>query len=79
MNNLPESLAALAFFGGLFLCPLIWMLLGHQRKMAELLNSRGSDEALHRIAVLEERVRELSALQHEMVVRQDDVRLRVEG
>jgi hypothetical protein len=71
MRELPEILAAFAFFGLLFVCPLVFMLLRHQRTMAEFIHRSAGNEALHRIEMLEQQLRELRAAHHELVVRQD--------
>jgi hypothetical protein len=70
--GLPELLAAFGFFGAIFVCPLIWMLLKHQREMAAVIHGRGANEALQRVEMLEREVQALKAAHHERVLRDDD-------
>lgn len=72
VENIPEILAALAFFGGIFVCPVVFMLLKHQRAMAELLHRRPDEPTLHRLAALEREVAELRAAHHAEIIRKDD-------
>lgn len=65
-------IAALTFFGALVVCPLVWMLMKHQRAMAELMQGRPGLEALQRLESLEREVRELRAAHHQQVLRDDD-------
>lgn len=74
MNNLPETIAALAFFGAVVVCPLIFVLLKHQRAMAELIHRNAGDATQQRIASLEQEVRELRAARLEQLIREDDQR-----
>lgn len=56
MSNLPEILAAGAFFGLLFVCPLVLILVKHQRAMAEIIHRSAANELSGRIAALEQQV-----------------------
>lgn len=74
MTEIPQVLAAFAFFGAIFVCPLVYLLLKHQRAMAEIIHGKAAGEALHRLETVEKELRELKALQHEQVLRDDDQR-----
>ena len=73
-EQIPQTIAAIAFFGLIFICPLIGLFLRHQHKMAELIHARAANESLERLAVVERELMELKALQHERVLRDDDQR-----
>ena len=70
MNDLPEVIAAFAMFGLVVVCPLVYMLMKHQRAMAELIHNRPSQEAERRIAFLENEVMLLKAARQEEVLKQ---------
>lgn len=70
--NLPELLAAFGFFGAIFICPLIWMFLKHQRAMAEVIHGRASTETHQRLEMLEREVQILRAERQERILREDD-------
>jgi hypothetical protein len=74
MNHLGEVIAAASAFGLLVVCPIVFMLLRHQRAMAVLLHSQPNEDAARRIASLEQEVRELRNAQHELLIRRDDER-----
>lgn len=69
MNDLPEVIAAFAMFGLVVVCPLVFMLMRHQRAMAELIHRRPTLEAEQRIAALEHEVMMLRAARQEQVLR----------
>lgn len=63
-------------FGLLVGLPITWMLLNHQRKMAELIHSNREErknDGMHRIQALEDEVRQLRGTLHELVLRNDDL------
>ena len=72
MEDLPKIIAALAFFGAIVICPLVYVFLKHQRSIAELVHGRASDESQRRIEALEREVRELRALHHRQLISEDD-------
>jgi uncharacterized membrane protein YkvA (DUF1232 family) len=74
MDQIPEILAAFGFFGAFFICPLVWMLMRHQRQMAEVIHRAPNQEALQRIQALEQQVAELRATRHSDIIREDDQR-----
>lgn len=71
-TDLPEMIAAMACFGVIVVCPLVMLLLRHQRQMAELMHRGPVDNSLQRIEALEHEVRELRATQNELVLKCDD-------
>jgi hypothetical protein len=72
MDNLPEVIAALAVFGLFVVCPLIAMLMRHQRSMAELFQRGADQQTQMRIAALENELMELRARQNELILRKED-------
>lgn len=62
-RELPELIAALAFFGAVVILPLVFMLLRHQRAIASMIHENHSEDALKRIDALEREVRELKVAQ----------------
>ena len=72
MEEIPMILAAFGFFGAIFVCPLVFMLMRHQRAMAELMHRGTADDAARRIEMLEHEVRQLKAAGHDQILRQDD-------
>lgn len=72
MENIPELLAAGGFFGAVFVCPMIYLLLKHQRAMAELMH-RGADPATRdQIAALRQEIQELKAARYAEIIQRDD-------
>jgi hypothetical protein len=69
MSDLPEVIAAFAMFGLVVVCPLVYMLMRHQRAMAELIHGRPTLEAEQRIAALEHEVMMLRATQQQQALR----------
>jgi hypothetical protein len=74
MEAIGELLIAFAFFGAVFVCPLVYMLMKHQRAMAEMLHRGAGSEGMQRLEALEREVRELKAVRHERILTQDDQR-----
>ncbi len=72
MEQIPELLAALAFFGAIVICPLVYLFLKHQRAMAELIHGKMANESLQRLEAVERELRELRAANQERVLREDD-------
>lgn len=70
MNDLPEVIAAFAMFGLVVVCPIVYMLMKHQRAMAELIHGRPSQEAERRIIALENEVMMLKAVQQDQTIRE---------
>lgn len=73
-QSLPELIAALSFFGAIVICPLVYMLMRHQRTIAELMHRSPENEVLQRLQVLEHELQELKAARNEQVLRDDDRR-----
>lgn len=74
MEQIPQLLAAFAFFGAIFVCPLVYLFLKHQRAMAELIHGKAASEAHQRLELVERELKELKAAHHEQVLREDDQR-----
>lgn len=74
MSDLPETIAALAMFGLVVVLPLVAVLLRHQRAMAEIIHRNAGDTTQQRLSMLEQELRELRALRHEQIIREDDQR-----
>jgi hypothetical protein len=74
LNNLPETIAAVAFFGFLVVCPLAYVFLKHQREMAAIIHGRGHDETQRRIEALE---REIALLRAERALPAESVEQRL--
>lgn len=72
MNDVPEMLAAFSAFGLVVVCPLVFMLLKHQRAMAEILHRTGDDQTKQRLDMMEQELRQLRAGQHEILLKVDD-------
>jgi hypothetical protein len=72
MNSVPQMLAAFAFFGLIFVCPLLYMLMKHQRAMTELIHRGAPDDALRRIHMLEQEVHALKVASYDQILKQDD-------
>jgi hypothetical protein len=72
MRDFPEMIAAFSAFGVLVLCPLVFMLLKHQRAMAEIVHRGGDDLTKQRLDMMEHELRQLRAAQHEVLVKLDD-------
>ncbi len=72
MNDLPEIVAAFAMFGVAVVCPLVWMLIKHQRAMAEIMHRSAGQDTERRILALEREVMDLRAAHHERVLRELD-------
>lgn len=72
--NLPEIIAALGFFGAVVVFPITFLLLRHQRAMAELLHRGNTGDVQQRLESLEHAVRELRGVHYERVIREDDRR-----
>jgi len=70
MNDLPEVIAAFAMFGLVVVCPLVYMLIKHQRAMAELIHGRPTQDAERRIAALENEVLMLRSAKQEQTLRE---------
>lgn len=70
--SIPEIIAALAFFGLMVICPLVYMLMKHQRAMAEIIHGKGANDSTQRIEALEREVRELRSALHDRIIRDDD-------
>jgi hypothetical protein len=75
MSKLPQLLAAMAFFGAIFVCPLVYLLLRHQRMMAEFIHRSGNNETLQRLAAMEQELHQLRAAHNELVLREEDQRV----
>ena len=69
MHEIPQILASFAFFGAVFVCPLVFMLMRHQRAMAEVIHGGTSNEALRRIEALEREVMELRSARADQMLR----------
>lgn len=67
--RLPELFASLAFFGLMAVCPIVYLLLKHQRAMAEIISGRATMEMHQRLENVERELRELRAQQNESVLR----------
>ncbi len=74
LSHLPQTIASLAFFGLMVVFPITYLLLKHQRAMAELINGRASNETLVRLENLERDLRELKAASHEQAIAGDQQR-----
>ena len=74
MEQLPQVLAAFGFFGAIFICPLVFMFLRHQRAMAEVIHGRAAHETQQRLEMLERQMQALTAAHHERVLHDDDQR-----
>ena len=72
--NLPEVIAAFAFFGAIVICPLVYLIMRHQRSIAEIMHRPAGDDVLQRLHMLEQEVRELKASRYEQLIREDDKR-----
>jgi hypothetical protein len=75
MRELPEVLAAFGFFGAVFICPLVYMLMKHQRAMAEIIHRGANADSVQRLELLEREVLELRAARYERVLREDPSQL----
>jgi hypothetical protein len=71
-SNIPEIIAALAFFGAIFICPLVYLMMRHQRTIAELIHRNAAGEAFQRLEALEREMRELKAQQYDQLLARDD-------
>ena len=71
-TDLPEMIAAMACFGVIVVCPLVMLLLRHQRQMAELIHRNPDNDSHRRLEVVEHELRELRAAQHELTIKNDD-------
>ncbi|MBI5707688.1 MAG: hypothetical protein HZC36_11955 [Armatimonadetes bacterium] len=69
---MPEIIAALGFFGAVVVFPITFLLLRHQRSMAEILHRGNPGETQQRLEALEQTVRELRAAHYDRVIREDD-------
>lgn len=74
MDEIPKFLAAFGFFGAVFVCPIVYILLKHQRAMAEIIHGNAAGEALKRLELVEAELRELKAERTERVLKDDDQR-----
>lgn len=72
--NLPEVIAAFAFFGAVVICPLVYLIMRHQRSIAEIMHKSPSSDLLYRVEALEHELRMLRAERHERMIREDDER-----
>jgi uncharacterized protein YceH (UPF0502 family) len=72
VQNLSEILAAFAFFGGVVIVPIVYMLLKHQRAITEVMHNAPAAESQRRIEALEHEVAQLRAMHHELIIRDDD-------
>ena len=72
--HFPEVIAAFAFFGAIVICPLVYMIMRHQRTIAELMHRPAGDDVFQRLHILEQEVRELKASRYEQLIREDDKR-----
>ena len=77
--NLPEVIAAFAFFGAVVICPLVYLIMRHQRSIAEIMHKSPSGDLLYRVEALEHELRTLRAERHERLIREDDERIRSIG
>lgn len=71
--DVPETIAAMAFFMFVAGVPLIWLLLNHQRKMAELLNRQAPGE----LEEMRAQVHHLAQLVHQNTLALDDLKSRL--
>jgi hypothetical protein len=69
MSDFAEFVAALAMFGLVVIVPLVFMLMKHQKAMAELIHRQPSHDAEQRIAALEREVMDLRAYRQEQILR----------
>lgn len=60
-TDLPELIAAMTFFGVFALAPILYLLLRHQRVMAELIHRNASRATADKVEALEREVRSLRA------------------
>lgn len=74
MTNLPELIAAFTFFGAFVVCPLVYMLMRHQRSIAELIHRDGNPEVLHRLERMESEIRALKAADTVRILADDDAK-----
>lgn len=74
MGDLPEIIAAFSFFGAVVICPLVYMIVRHQRNIAEIIHRNPTQETMMRVERLELELRELRAAHNELVLRADDAR-----
>ncbi len=62
----------LSGFGFVVVLPIVWLLLAHQRKMAELYNRPGNPANEDRLLRIEHQLSELRQLVYEQTLRLDD-------
>lgn len=60
-SDLPELIAAMTFFGVFALAPILYLLLRHQRVMAELIHKNATGATAEKVEALEREVRSLRA------------------
>lgn len=72
--HLSSVIAALAFFGAIVICPLVYMIMRHQRTIAELMHRNAGDDLYQRMQMLESEMRMLRSERNEQLIREDDRR-----
>ena len=72
MDNVPQLLAAGGFFGAIFVCPMIYLFLKHQRAMAELIHRGGDPATRDQIIALRQEIQELKAARYAEIIQRDD-------
>ncbi len=70
----PETIAALSFFGAMVVCPLVYMLMKHQRTIAEIVHRSPQNDLAARLEAIERELRELKAVRHSDILAEDDRR-----
>jgi len=70
----PEVIAAFSFFGAIVICPLVYMIMRHQRSIAEIMHRNAGGDLHERVKMLEHEVRMLRAERNERLILEDDQR-----
>jgi HAMP domain-containing protein len=77
MHNMEDILALIVVFGAIFAVPLVVVLTGHQRKMAQIIHQSqtGGNEA--QMAIMQRQIDELRQLVGQQTFILEDLRTRV--